>query len=306
MEGDLKETGVMFKGRLVNLLLRDLKTQTRRPARVDGLKPTMVRRGSEDAPEAFTHAVKIRDRWYDVEAPGVRDGTSHGTLLTLCPYGDVGSRIWVRETFLPYYECKTCDEPGAGHRHGWPAFDTCHICWRNAIYRADDADISDWGADNSPARWTPAIHMPRWASRITLEVKRVRFDRLCAISEEDAIAEGVTRADGRWYDGAPHRIKGTPTAHPTAREAFMSIWKHAYGEDSWFENPYVWVVDFKRIVCASEAVIRALSERLEVDAARTGAKERDHLPVDRAFWNTRAAIQLGSAESARNAQVVRA
>lgn len=104
-----------------------------------------------------------------------------------------------------------------------------------------------------PPRWRPSIHMPRWASRITLEVTGVRVERLQDISEADALAEGVFKKIGS-SPGGEMDIVETATgstlyyAAPTqAREEFRHLWGQINGPDSWAENPFVWVIEFKRI-----------------------------------------------------------
>lgn len=129
-----------------------------------------------------------------------------------CPFGEPGDRLWVRETFT---DVSTGDMRAQGHRPVW--------------YRADGS--SD--ADDSLCRWTPSIHMPRWASRISLEVTGVRVERLQEISEADARSEGCPHApvDQDWSQ---------------CRRWFQEQWLSIYGEDSWNANPWVWVIEFKR------------------------------------------------------------
>jgi len=105
--------------------------------------------------------------------------------------------------------------------------------------------------DEPPPRWRPSIHMPRWASRITLEITDVRVERLQGISEEDALAEGVFKKVGRH---GPYDAVETATddlliyASPTqAREAFQRLWSQMSGPESWHANPWVWVLEFKRV-----------------------------------------------------------
>ena len=115
-------------------------------------------------------------------------------LSKLSPYGRTGDRLWVRETW--------------GHNPEGPGY----------VYRSDgDFDMKFHGD-----RWRPSIHMPRWASRITLEVTGVRVERLQDINEEDALAEGV-------------------------EHAFRSLWESINGPGSWDANPWVWVVEFRRV-----------------------------------------------------------
>lgn len=120
-------------------------------------------------------------------------------MLRNCPYGQPGDRLWVRET---HFDAKRLNEG-------------------RILYRAD-GDVSRFG-------WTPSIHMPRSASRITLEVTGVRVERLQDISEADAVAEGVV-----WEQGQ------------TAINVFETLWESINGAGSWDANPWVWVVEFKR------------------------------------------------------------
>lgn len=83
----------------------------------------------------------------------------------------------------------------------------------------------------TPEKWTPSIHMPRWASRITLEITGVRVERLNSITESDAEAEGVT--DTGFGD--------------LLVDGYRYLWKYIYGEESWAANPWVWVIEFKRV-----------------------------------------------------------
>ena len=126
-----------------------------------------------------------------------------------CPYGKIGDQIWVRETFS-------------------------ETDYRTA-YRAD---IND-GIHCIVEKWTPSIHMPRWASRIQLEITGVRVERLNDISEEDAVAEGC--------DKSKSVAARTIGWCETPVRAFNRLWKQIYGADSWQSNPWVWVVEFKKI-----------------------------------------------------------
>lgn len=132
------------------------------------------------------------------------------------PFGKPGDRIWVRETFGD--------------------------CGERLVYRADTDD----GAKCKVKRWTPSIHMPRWASRLTLEITGVRVERLNGISETDAESEGIDMEalnDSQdCYDCiADHNMTG----RPTVTGAFKYLWESIYGEENWQANPWVWVIEFK-------------------------------------------------------------
>jgi hypothetical protein len=131
-----------------------------------------------------------------------------------CPYGQAGDRLWVREAW----------KVDLNHR----------------FYRAD-------GDPGGPVPWTPSIHMPRWASRITLEVTGVRVERPQDISEADAKAEGVHRClDGLWSGGAWKHLR-RPNCYADPCNAFCDLWASINGPGSWDANPWVWVVEFRRV-----------------------------------------------------------
>jgi hypothetical protein len=195
----------------------------------------------------------------------------------LCPYGKLGDRLWVRETWSPdarnAYPC-----PDYVYRASDPEY-TQHAkdCREQYEFKNTAVKIQDNHAPEGclcPFRWRPSIHMPRRASRITLEITGVRVERLQDISEVDAVAEGIEKSSDpslrSWpYFGGDHHIKGTPTVHPTAKRAFAHLWdsihaprktsksprKRAATEEqiakrghlSWDANPWVWVIEFKRV-----------------------------------------------------------
>jgi hypothetical protein len=147
--------------------------------------------------------------WWDVAIlPG---GFDNGGCMPIaeikCPYGQPGDRLWVRETFAPNY------------------FDT-----GGTAYRAEWRQYID-GICGEPA-WKPSTHMPRRFSRITLEITDVRVERLQEISEADAIAEGA-------------QCPGVP-ASLTDRGAFAKLWNKINGPFAWDDNPWVWVVAFRK------------------------------------------------------------
>lgn len=151
-----------------------------------------------------------------------------------CPFGQPADRLWVRETFGD--------------------------CGVRLVYRAD----SDDGAACMVKRWTPSIHMPRDASRITLEITGVRLERLQDISEADAKAEGlaeITKDGGLFKFGIPDRDgypgtddKGWPW-HEWERnpvDAYCKLWQSIYGAESWQANPWVWAIEFRRVEVSGE------------------------------------------------------
>ncbi len=155
------------------------------------------------------------------------DGMSDAQLaaaLRLCPYGVPGDRLWVREA------------------HGYVSEDKFGPVWDSIIYRADDN--AGWSG-----KWRPSIHMPRAASRITLEVTGVRVERLQEISEADAIAEGIEPgAVPGWWSLYGRDANDDMDRSP--RVAYRSLWESINGPGSWDSNPFVWVVEFKRLETA--------------------------------------------------------
>ncbi|EFH6022636.1 hypothetical protein [Escherichia coli] len=206
----MKERGMIFNDEMVRAILEGRKTQTRRPVknvRADNClvirKPTKKRNG------VYTH---------------VMDAPEHG----LCPFGNVGDRIWVRETFNAFWLDNDVIQE---------IKDGVSLASELCDYKADYSDSS------KPAEgWTPSIYMPRWASRILLEITDVRVERLNDISEKDARSEGV-----RWSDGKPNKMGLATELVVYAKDTFTSLWKSIYSEESWNANPWVWVIEFKRI-----------------------------------------------------------
>ena len=134
-----------------------------------------------------------------------------------------GDKLWVRETWMPFTE--------NGVRSGM------------AIYRATDKPEQD---GDRPLKWRPSIFMPRWASRITLEVVSVRVERVQDISEEDALSEGISFWKPKEMDNRPFE-ENFWTNYP--QFAFQNLWdsinaKRGYG---WDANPWVWVIEFRRV-----------------------------------------------------------
>lgn len=142
-----------------------------------------------------------------------------------CPYGQSGDRLWVREAFFdttPYANAPLFQ----GRTHP-------------IAYRADGEVIGCH-------RWRPSIHMPRTASRILLEITAVRVERLQDCSENDAQAEGIQRFDDFF---AAERLSANEFRHmaPTAVESYALLWNAINGPGSWLANPWVWVIEFKRV-----------------------------------------------------------
>lgn len=213
----LKERPILFSAPMVRALLAGTKTQTRRVVKLASLKP------SRSAPY----------EWELTECNGdVTCYTAAQLVEKKCPYGRPGDRLWVREAFAL---APACSDPDPDFEDDW------HV-----VYRASESDpdakwIGEDGIAVSP--WKPSIHMPRWASRITLAITEVRVQRLHDLTEEEARAEGVERHDddGVTYYGPLNN------GHACARVEFERLWNEINGADSWVANPWVWAISFKRV-----------------------------------------------------------
>lgn len=107
----------------------------------------------------------------------------------------------------------------------------------------NEVRVQKWEPGNAPTHWRPSIHMPRWASRLTLEVTGVRVERLNDISEADAKAEGVDH-ELAFHEGLLGR---TVEGRPADAMWFEALWESINGDGSWAANPWVWVISFKRV-----------------------------------------------------------
>lgn len=211
----MKERGMIFNGEMVRAILDGRKTQTRR---------IMKNQPAGDYPEtpALIRNVGTGFQWH---------GLYGESSIFNCPLGSIGERIWVRETYQgPLFDYEQMES----YLEDSSKFEKPDFC----VYRADGNPAPEFydADDNLHCGWRPSIHMSRWASRITLEITDVRVERLNAISEEDAQAEGVQPA---CYEITP------PEA--AYRVSFGEVWRGIYGEESWAANPWVWVIEFKRV-----------------------------------------------------------
>ena len=213
-----KERPILFSGAMVRALLAGTKTQTRRIC-----KPAANLSAVIEVPDPLE-----RGQVYN----GSHFGDEEGEVQFACPYGGRGDRLWVRETWrgivktsAPWDDCTTY-----GVAHYVPDEDEC----RRLEYAATFGE----GAKG----WRPSIHMPRWASRITLEITSVRVERLQDISDADCVAEGC---------GALASAIGCPmTSAPgetMPRAMYRALWESINGPGSWDANPWVWVVEFRRL-----------------------------------------------------------
>lgn len=197
----MSERPILFSGPMVRAILEGRKTQTRRVVRFDTASGYIVERGG-------------KRRWHRDDPEAVQG----------CPYGAPGHAFWVRETwaYRGGNEYLYQREPG------------------NVMYRATWEDdprntLGIGGPRQLPLgddRWRPSIHMPRWASRLSLPLVRVRVERLQDISEADCCAEGV----------------GSPITRDLKRPQLAALWDSINGKSHpWVSNPKVWVLEFERV-----------------------------------------------------------
>jgi len=231
----VKERPILFSGPMVRAILDGCKTQTRRvlkpqPTEKPDGRWSWIASSSERGEQG-----KFQYSWPDPDGNAFTIRGREQAVRVRCPYGSVGDRLWVRET-----------------------------CWSDAcsVYYTADNSCQSYSIENPIAEErllklhhyaggvgdkVPSIHMPRWASRITLEITGVRVERLNAISEEDAKTEGIHNFGGGLglfgYD--PEGTPG-PMVGGSAVEAFALLWESINGPGSWSANPWVWVIKFKR------------------------------------------------------------
>ncbi|HHM5622836.1 TPA: hypothetical protein ACRNOX_000238 [Pseudomonas aeruginosa] len=215
-----RERPILFNDQMVRAILEGRKTATRRIA-----KP-----------------VKHPDLG-NIYAPGalVLEREPQHVIDRACPYGQPGDRLWVREAWQgPLIS----DEEQDANQSWWKdmtKFQNPGHC----AYRASGDDNEYFDPDGYfHCKWKPSIHMPRWASRILLEITAVRVERLQDISEEQALAEGVR---GEPCDHARQACADIGCWGDTAKGAFGFLWESLNGEGSWAANPWVWVIEFKRV-----------------------------------------------------------
>jgi hypothetical protein len=209
---------ILFSAPMVRAILAGTKTQTRRVVKWRNVDPGLNLQ--------FSGLRTIRDHagLWALESDA-RTSRETRCDVTPCPYGMPGDRLWVRETWAAPHRLD-------GHTPRFmPPTTPVH-------YAASE--------DRGGLLWRPSIHMPRWASRITLEITNVRVERLQVISEADARSEGVKAMPGMKWHSFAEADAGIPMHDHTARDAFHALWETINGADSWDANPWVWVVEFKR------------------------------------------------------------
>ena len=212
----MKARPILFNNDMVKAILSGNKTQTRRI-----IQPQPANGWGFETPPTLGRITSPNPK-KNKFGVFIRRGTNTDfpeMNIVLSPYGQPGDLLYVRETF--------------------------HYCGMGRVVYKSGLTPPD------VYKWTPSIHMPRWASRLTLRITDVRVEQLQDISEEDALAEGVERSAWK-YSCEPYRNYLHPCMAPghnksIARSSFMTLWQSINGPDSWNVNPWLWVVDFEVI-----------------------------------------------------------
>lgn len=231
----MSEHPILFSGEMVRAILAGNKTQTRRLMKPHPVNHGSIYETSNTTPEGW-QTTGHSGLWLCEAASGADD------CRWRCLYGIPGDHLWVRESAY-------IAPPDFGHAADANRFD---LQGRPRIvgYAASMDGDSKRCAEEFGVRKSPSIHMPRWASRLTLEVAGVRVERLHDISENDAICEGMLFLGGgaNNLDEAPWADPGDPKQYPWrwARGAFCAAWKRINEKRMpWGSNPWVWVIQFK-------------------------------------------------------------
>ncbi|KPZ11483.1 Uncharacterized protein ALO94_02102 [Pseudomonas syringae pv. spinaceae] len=202
---EIKERPILFSAPMVRAIQEGRKTVTRREVKVQPRSSADI--GSFGRGQPF------------IRHPDVTKANPE------CPYGRPGDRLWVREAWQA--DAQVNEVAPRELSHGEPI-----------RYPADGASRQTGCSMITPGKTRPSIHMPRWVSRLLLEITAVRVERLQDISKEQALAEGVMNCeqdidpDGNGYEPL---------------ELFGGLWTMINGDGSWQSNPWVWVVEFKRV-----------------------------------------------------------
>jgi hypothetical protein len=220
----IKERPILFSAPMVRAILEARKTVTRRAVK---------------ASKAHADGFMMLDHgkgWWPYNAFADFTSDHEGMEYPIaCPYGKPGDRLWVRET------------TEADHANGAVlsryAADGEPVLYAGCGDPEYNGSVAHW---NYPRKSRPSIHMQRWASRILLEITAVRVERLQDISAAQVTAEGVsTRGEAMW--GSEWWVDAPDQAIDDARKGFADLWSSINGAESWNRNPWVWVVEFKRV-----------------------------------------------------------
>ncbi|EDT5168806.1 hypothetical protein QG942_000691 [Salmonella enterica] len=226
---------MIFNGEMVRAILDGRKTQTRRPFNWKR-QPAMEMAERDDG-----------SLW-----PWAEDCERGGDIWFACPFGEVGDCIWVRETWATLGNEDGCCVDWGGKLCKGDEKSAARIYRASCEQRPGDyglwsiPDDADWKPHTENEKfegaWRPSIHMPRWASRILLEITDVRVERVQDISQRDAVTEG-----GPPDHPSFSKISQEMGFSDWPRSWFAQTWWGIYGREAWNTNPWVWVIEFKRV-----------------------------------------------------------
>ncbi len=218
----MKEHGIIFNSEMVRAILDGRKTQTRRivkavPTTHDFHGWVMSSTCAKDEGKAC---------WAIGDSPLLKD-----PIRRNCPFGKTGDRLWVRET----WQCGLCTESTFAYK---------------ATHKPSDLE-EGW---NEKIKWRPSSQMPRWASRILLEITGVRVERLrdaddmTLLDELGDMLDDCHSVAGRAFNHAEHYdIAGIDVGMMPEMHGFKAWWDKVNGSGSFDSNPWVWVIEFKQI-----------------------------------------------------------
>lgn len=230
----VKERPIIFNTDMVKAILGGRKMQTRR----------IIKPQPTPEPDRFEYNIFGNELWF----PTSRSGKVciYDKSYYQCPYGKIGDRLWVREMwYAEFYKAEDIDGPSYGYYEITNEDRMKELCtgiWYKSTFKIDIGNYIE--------KWTPSIFMPRWASRIDLEITDIRVERVQDIKPEDCEAEGImgeTKASP--VRGLSYEIyKCQGLTYSTPRIAFENLWdsinaKRGYG---WEVNPFVWCISFKK------------------------------------------------------------
>lgn len=231
----MKERPILFSAPMVRALLDGSKTQTRRAIKCQPEPPRAIYNSIGADTKITPNLLRCENgmgvAWRfemskiasDKDLSLSANFIDHEPVRIVCPYGNPGDQLWVRET--------------------WQAVRGNDRARRICTEARPDVGWIEYAAtprpDEPAYKWRPSIHMPRWASRILLEVTDVRVERLQDISEADAVAEGSFGWAGEQDTPARDLLE--------ARLVYRQLWEEINGTGAWDANPWVWVVSFKRV-----------------------------------------------------------
>jgi len=222
----MKEKPILFSTEMVRAILGGRKTQTRRIIKPQPTRPWNMCTACMTSGNYTRSGIHFKFSYDDYKRrPEI---AIHPNL----PFWE-GDRLWVRETFA---------RTGDNFHDDWPGHGDYY-------YKADDpfSELEPGSPTKGIFKWRPSIFMPREACRIILEVRYVRIERLRDITEEDAMAEGIEEINGGFKNyGKSYPLKEFGWGDK-AILSYMSLWESINGKGSWFNDPWVWVIDFKRI-----------------------------------------------------------